>query len=64
MELSNVLETSWGRSFIINVLQYAIVSFKDYLNGRTICITLHSLSHLMLNKNKLLVNDNNVEEIW
>ena len=39
MELSIILETSWGRSFIINVLQYAIVSFKDYLNGRTNCIT-------------------------
>ena len=39
MELSIILETSWGKEYIINVLQYAIVSFKDYLNGRTICIT-------------------------
>ena len=39
MDLSIILETSWGKEYIINVLQYAIVSFKDYLNGRTICIT-------------------------
>ena len=34
MELSIILETSWGKEYITNVLQYAIVSFKDYLNGR------------------------------